>query len=108
MDNIEESVFCKMCLDFITRFVLLTILCNKYFVKCDTFPSLISTNATLAIVIDRDYVGEQYESIKLAIDEYLKYAKRELLRNGGVYVEEYTWTAINVKRGLSINYLLYS
>lgn len=98
----RRIAFSKMCADLTLFLVLFTVLTSKFIVKCDNFPSLISTNATLAIVIDRDYIdyiGEKYENIKDAIEEYMKYAKREILKSGGVYVEEYAWTAINVKRG---------
>lgn len=53
----------------------------------------------LAIVIDREFMGDDYDSIKEAIETYLVYAKREILKHGGVNVQFYSWTGINVKRG---------
>ncbi|XP_018576793.1 ionotropic receptor 93a isoform X2 [Anoplophora glabripennis] len=69
--------------------------------KAENFPSLITSNASLAIIIDREYVGDEYENIKADIENYLTYAKRELLKHGGVNHYFYSWTAINVRRDLS-------
>ncbi|XP_066259282.1 ionotropic receptor 93a-like [Euwallacea similis] len=68
----------------------------------EDFPSLLTTNATMAIVIDREYLAEDYERIKTGIEEYLVYAKREILKHGGVNVHFFAWPAISVKKDLSI------
>lgn len=54
-----------------------------------------------AVVIDRDYIPEQYEKIKAIIEDYIIYAKREILKHGGVRVQYYSWSNINVKRDIS-------
>ncbi|KAF7278271.1 hypothetical protein GWI33_008627 [Rhynchophorus ferrugineus] len=71
------------------------------YVKSETFPSLLTTNATIAVIIDKEYLTTDYDDIKTKIEDYLIYAKREVLRHGGVNVQYFAWTAINVKRDLS-------
>lgn len=55
-----------------------------------------------AVVLDRDFLAEEYDKIKEAFESYLVYAKREVLKHGGVNVLFYSWTAINVKRGKTL------
>lgn len=55
-----------------------------------------------AVVIDREFVSEEYDSIKESVENYLVYAKREILKHGGVNVQYYSWTTINVKRGKDV------
>ncbi|KAF5301510.1 hypothetical protein FQR65_LT08813 [Abscondita terminalis] len=83
--------------------VVVLVACLLFFVcvKGDNFPSLLTTNATLAVVIDREYMMDEYEKIKGAIETYLVYAKREILKHGGVNVQYYSWTAINVKKDIT-------
>lgn len=44
-------------------------------------------------------MGDDYDLIKEAIETYLVYARREILKHGGVNIQYYSWTNINVKRG---------
>lgn len=46
---------------------------------------------------------EGYRSIRESIEDYLTYAKREILKHGGVNVQYFSWTGINVKRGKEEN-----
>ncbi|GLV41761.1 Ionotropic receptor 93a [Carabus blaptoides fortunei] len=64
----------------------------------DNFPSLLSSNATIGIVIDKEYMAKQYSNIKETIEMFFIYAKREILKHGGINVQYYSWTSINVKR----------
>ncbi|KAH1009938.1 hypothetical protein HUJ05_004314 [Dendroctonus ponderosae] len=80
------------------------VICLGVFCKVtnsDIFPSLLTTNASIAIVIDRNYVVEEYEPIKSKIEDYLVYAKREILKHGGVNTHLFAWSAINLKRDLT-------
>nr|WJJ63358.1 ionotropic receptor 93a [Pachyrhinus yasumatsui] len=67
----------------------------------EIFPSLLTTNATVAVIIDKEYLAEEYENIKTKVEDYLVYAKREILKHGGVNVQFFAWPAINVKRDLT-------
>lgn len=82
----------------------------------DNTPSLLTTNATIgtfffclrvvrvmwcffaAIVLDREYLDTNYEIVKSEIAKYFVYAKREVLKHGGVNVQFFSWTSINIKR----------
>ncbi|XP_060523884.1 ionotropic receptor 93a isoform X2 [Cylas formicarius] len=83
-------------------FGVMFVICLVFnYAQADSFPSLLATNATLAVVLDREYLAEEYENVRLKIEEYLVYAKREILRHGGVNVIYYSWTAINTKRDIT-------
>ncbi|XP_025829003.1 ionotropic receptor 93a isoform X2 [Agrilus planipennis] len=85
-------------------------------VSGDNFPSLLDVNATLgkkpylfryyrllkfvkssAIIIDREYMDEKYDEVKDAIVEHIATVQREILKHGGVNVQYYSWTTINIK-----------
>nr|CAI5831318.1 unnamed protein product [Callosobruchus analis] len=51
-----------------------------------------------AIVIDRQFVGEEHDTIKAEIEKFVDYVKREVLKSGGVNTFYFSWAAINVKR----------
>ncbi|XP_050293416.1 ionotropic receptor 93a [Anthonomus grandis grandis] len=68
--------------------------------ECQIFPSLM-TNATMAIVIDKEYLGDDYDNFRNKIEEFLEYAKREILRHGGIYIQMFAWPAISIKREFS-------
>lgn len=53
-----------------------------------------------AVIIDQEFMQEEYRTIKESIEDYLTYAKREILKHGGVNVQYFSWTSINVKRGM--------
>ncbi|CAG9864021.1 unnamed protein product [Phyllotreta striolata] len=79
--------------------LLVLALCDP--VKNETFPSLLTTNASIAVVVDRKFLVEDYEDARNEIEEYLVYAKREILKHGGVNVYPYSWTSINVRKDLT-------
>ncbi|KAL1505744.1 hypothetical protein ABEB36_005237 [Hypothenemus hampei] len=81
--------------------VVLVLACME-FAKGDVFPSLLKTNATMAVVVDREYLAEFYGNITMEIERYLDYAKREFLRHNGLNTQFFAWPAINLKRDLSI------
>nr|CAH7714859.1 unnamed protein product [Callosobruchus chinensis] len=54
-----------------------------------------------AIVIDRQFVGEEHDIIKAEIEKFVDYVKREVLKSGGVNTFYFSWAAINVKRDFS-------
>ncbi|XP_015840718.1 ionotropic receptor 93a isoform X1 [Tribolium castaneum] len=84
--------------------MLLELVLSSAFVcviRGDSFPSLLTTNATLAVIIDREFLSNEYEVIKHAIESYLVFAKREILKHGGVNVQYYSWTTINIKKDVT-------
>lgn len=66
---------------------------------CDDFPSLLMTNASIAILLDREYLDKEYENtlndVKIIIERVL----REDLKNGGLIVNYYSWTMIDFRKG---------
>ncbi|XP_026496230.2 ionotropic receptor 93a [Vanessa tameamea] len=65
----------------------------------EDFPSLITANASIAVVLDRQFLGENYQSILDDLKDYIKELTRVELKNGGVNVHYFSWTAISLKKG---------
>ncbi|CRL07373.1 CLUMA_CG020350, isoform A [Clunio marinus] len=65
---------------------------------CDDFPSLLTANASIAIIIDREYLDNKYENILNEIKVIIERVLREDLKNGGLIVSYYSWTRINLKK----------
>lgn len=84
---------------------------------CDDFPSLLTANASIAIILDREYLDIAYDETLKEIKvknrwsffatklKTLFYKKviiervlREDLKNGGLIVFYYSWTRINLKK----------
>jgi ionotropic glutamate receptor len=77
---------------------VLFLLFGLKFSKCDDFPSLLTQNASIAIIVDREYLDVQYEDILKEIKVIIERVLREDLKNGGLVVSYYAWTKINLKR----------
>lgn len=54
------------------------------------------------VVVDREYLAENYDKIRIGIEEYLVFGKREILKHTGVNVLVSSWPRINVKRGNTV------
>ncbi|XP_022920713.2 ionotropic receptor 93a isoform X1 [Onthophagus taurus] len=67
----------------------------------NNFPSLLTTNATLAVILDKEYLGDDYANIKDVVETYVGFIKREKLKNGGLNVIFYSWTSIKIKKDFS-------
>jgi ionotropic glutamate receptor len=78
--------------------VLLFLLSDLKFSKCDDFPSLITQNASIAIIIDREYLDNQYDDVVKEIKVIIERVLREDLKNGGLVVYYYSWTKINLRK----------
>ncbi|KAG5667976.1 hypothetical protein PVAND_015934 [Polypedilum vanderplanki] len=78
--------------------VLLVFISDIKFSKCDDFPSLITQNASIAIIIDREYLDVQYEDVLKEIKVIIERVLREDLKNGGLVVFYYAWTKINLRK----------
>ncbi|CAB3246808.1 unnamed protein product [Arctia plantaginis] len=75
------------------------LLCLCAPVYAEDFPSLITANASIAVVLDRVYLGEKHQSVLDELKDYIKELARVELKHGGVIVYYYSWTVINLKRG---------
>ncbi|KAJ0183472.1 hypothetical protein K1T71_001448 [Dendrolimus kikuchii] len=69
------------------------------FVSGEDFPSLITANASIAVVLDRQYLGEKYQAVLDELKDYIKELARVELKHGGVVVHYYSWTAISLRKG---------
>ena len=69
--------------------------------KADDFPSLLTQNASIAIIVDREYLDEQYEDVLKEIKIVVERVLREDLKNGGLVVSYYSWTKINLRKDFS-------
>uniref|UniRef100_A0A182IKJ8 Ionotropic glutamate receptor C-terminal domain-containing protein n=2 Tax=Anopheles atroparvus TaxID=41427 RepID=A0A182IKJ8_ANOAO len=54
-----------------------------------------------AIILDREYLGVQYEKTLDETKNIVEKLIREHLKNGGMIVKYYSWTSINLKRDFS-------
>ncbi|KPI95866.1 Glutamate receptor delta-1 subunit [Papilio xuthus] len=52
-----------------------------------------------AVVLDRQFLGEQYQSMLEQLKDYIKELVRVDLKHGGVIVHYYSWTSISLKKG---------
>jgi len=55
-------------------------------VKCDDFPSLLSANASMAIILDREYLDKEHEDVLTEMKVIIERVLRENLKNGGLIV----------------------
>nr|XP_034828957.1 ionotropic receptor 93a [Maniola hyperantus] len=67
--------------------------------RAEDFPSLITANASIAVVLDQQFLGEDYQSVLDQLKDYIKELKRVELKHGGVNVHYFSWTAISLKKG---------
>ncbi|XP_013193622.1 ionotropic receptor 93a isoform X2 [Amyelois transitella] len=81
------------------RLWALSISCFFLSVYGEEFPSLITANASIAVVLDRQYLGEQYQPILDSLKDYIKELARVELKHGGVVVHYFSWSTISLKKG---------
>lgn len=75
------------------------ILCSQVDVSyCDDFPSLLTANASIAVILDREYLDAKYDDMLKEVKVIIERVLREDLKNGGLIVFYYSWTRINLKK----------
>lgn len=79
---------------------LLVISC-VHEIRCDDFPSLLTANASIAIILDREYLDTKYDETLKEVKIIIERVLREDLKNGGLIVMYYSWTRINLKKDFS-------
>ncbi|XP_075148376.1 ionotropic receptor 93a [Haematobia irritans] len=62
------------------------------------YSSFISANASLAVVVDQDYMREHNLNIMGLFQKILGDTIRENLKNGGINVKYFTWSGIRLKK----------
>ncbi|CAH2084495.1 unnamed protein product [Euphydryas editha] len=78
---------------------LVMLLCLFGDCSGEDFPSLSTANASIAVVLDRQFLGEEYQSILDDLKDYIKELLRVELKHGGVNVHYFSWTTISLKKG---------
>lgn len=71
------------------------------FSVCDDFPSLLMANASIAILLDREYLDKNYENTLNEVKIIIERVLREDLKNGGLIVNYYSWTMIDFRKGIN-------
>lgn len=90
-------MFCSK--SFQAFFILGLFCCHVKICQCDDFPSLLTANASIAIILDREYLDTaRYEEILKEVKVIIERVLREDLKNGGLIVSYYSWTRINLKK----------
>jgi hypothetical protein len=77
-------IFIQSCLEF-------------GYVKSDDFPSLLTANASMAIILDREYLDNEYDDVLLEMKVIIERVLRENLKNGGLIVSSIFNCKINSK-----------
>ncbi|XP_073816312.1 ionotropic receptor 93a [Musca autumnalis] len=62
------------------------------------YSSFISANATVAVVVDQDYMQQHNVNILAHFQKILSDTIRENLKNGGINVKYFTWSGIRLKK----------
>ncbi|XP_037875093.2 ionotropic receptor 93a [Bombyx mori] len=78
---------------------VLGVLCLAISVQGEDFPSLITANASIAVILDRQYLGDKYQTVLDELKDYIKELARVELKHGGVLVHYYSWTTISLNKG---------
>lgn len=79
-------------------FVFILALCIRKSTAND-FPSLLIANASLGIILDHEFLGDEYEATLEAVKESVEKVLREDMKGGGIMVRYYSWSRINFNKG---------
>ncbi|EDW96190.2 uncharacterized protein Dyak_GE25033 [Drosophila yakuba] len=66
--------------------------------EANDFSSFLSANASLAVVVDHEYMTIHGENILAHFEKILSDIVRENLRNGGINVKYFSWNAVRLKK----------
>ncbi|XP_014095980.3 ionotropic receptor 93a isoform X1 [Bactrocera oleae] len=66
--------------------------------EANDFSSFLTANASLAVVVDREYMQRRGENILANFQRILSDVIRENLKNGGIEVKYYSWSQIRLKK----------
>ncbi|XP_058458924.1 ionotropic receptor 93a [Malaya genurostris] len=77
--------------------VALVVFCSKP-ARADDFPSLISSNASIAVILDREYLDNTYNELLNGTKYLFERILRDNFKNGGLVVKYFSWTSINLRR----------
>ncbi|EDW24694.1 GL23255 [Drosophila persimilis] len=67
-------------------------------VEGNDFSSFLSANASLAVVVDHEYMTRHGQNIMAHFEKILSDIIRENLKNGGINVRYFRWNAVRLKK----------
>ncbi|XP_031629410.1 ionotropic receptor 93a isoform X2 [Contarinia nasturtii] len=79
------------------RILILIFVWVKYS-QANDFPSLLVANATVGVIIDHEYLGEEYEKTFEKMKEIIERVIREDLKGAGLNIKYYSWSKINFNK----------
>lgn len=88
-----------------TFFILEILLVSSLklsFGQYNDYSSFLSSNASLAVVVDQDYMHQHNENIMGNFQKILSDTIRENLKNGGLNVKYFTWSGVRLKKGKKV------
>lgn len=85
---------------FVRRLIPLLCVVFAHLIRhssADDFPSLLTANASLAVILDREFLDNNYDRLLTDVKVIIEKILREDLRNGGLYVTYFSWSNVNLK-----------
>ncbi|KAH8268070.1 hypothetical protein KR018_012072, partial [Drosophila ironensis] len=67
-------------------------------IEANDFSSFLSANASLAVVVDHEYMTMHGQNIMAHFEKILSDIIRENLRNGGINVRYFSWNSVRLKK----------
>ncbi|EDV91122.1 GH17277 [Drosophila grimshawi] len=74
------------------------VLCGFVPVQANDFSSFLSANASLAVVVDYEYMAIHRQNIMAHFEKILSDVIRENMKNGGINVRYFTWNSVKIKK----------
>ena len=87
-------------------FILIALICFSFRMNCELYSTILIPNATLAVVLDKVYLGDDYDKLRKDVEDYLVYAKREILKISGISTVFYSWVTTNFRQGMLCTQLI--
>ncbi|XP_037955299.1 ionotropic receptor 93a-like [Teleopsis dalmanni] len=84
------------CFQLVSILVIAPILFGHS--EANDFSSFLSANASLAVVVDQEYMQQRGENILASFQKILSDIIRENLKNGGINVKYFNWNAVRLKK----------
>ncbi|KAH8382894.1 hypothetical protein KR009_005738 [Drosophila setifemur] len=67
-------------------------------IRANDFSSFLSANASLAVVVDHEYMATHGQNIMAHFEKILSDIIRENLKNGGINVRYFSWNSVRLKK----------
>ena len=91
-----ERFLLRLCRVLIILIFLWKMSCGQY----NDYTSFLSSNASLAIIVDHNYERQHNGNILEIFRKILSDTVRDKLKNGGLNIKYFTWRGIRLKKGM--------